>query len=117
VGEGAGVVAFGADFDLDGDGLGAQASGLGEEVDDVAESDGCAEVDAVDGGGDPAVVAVAAGLDESGLVDVAEDDAAEDGAVLVGIAGHGDHAEGEAGVGGGVEGFGGVGHEGKIGGV
>lgn len=86
----AGAVAFGLDIDADGDALGALARCAGVEVDDVADLDGGVEVDALDGGGDPSVGPVASGLDESGLVDRAEDDAAEDGAVVVRVhrAGH-----------------------------
>ncbi len=88
--------------DGDGDGLGAFADGGGVEIDDVAQVDGGFEVDAIERGGDPAVGSVLASLDEAGLVDVGEDDAAEDGAVVVGVAREGGDAEGEgAGHGGG----------------
>jgi hypothetical protein len=98
----AGGEAFGFDFDGDGDGFGAFADGGGVEIDDVAQVDGGFEVDAVERGGDPAVGSVFASLDKAGLVDVGEDDAAEDGAVVVGVARESGDAEGEgAGQGGG----------------
>ena len=91
-----GVESFRFHFDADGDAALSHADGRGEEVDDVADLDGGLELDAVDRRGDPAVDPVAAGLHEPSLVDVAEDDATEDGAVLVGVFGHGDDPQGQA---------------------
>lgn len=95
---GAGEIALDFNIDENGDTGRAETFGACIEVDDVAKLDGGDEIDAIHGGGDPAVDAMAAGLDEAGLIDIAEDDAAEDRAVLIGVAGHGDDAEGEAAV-------------------
>ena len=84
----------------DGDTGGALAGGGGVEVHGVSEMDRGFEIDAFDRGRDPAVYAVATGLDESGLVDVAQDHTAEDRAVLIRVAGHHDDPEGEGSGGG-----------------
>lgn len=89
----AGAEAFGFNFDTDRDALGALTDCCCEEVHDVTHVDGGFELNAVERGGDPAVCPVAAGFDEARLVDVAEDDAAEDRAVVVGVAGKGGDAE------------------------
>ena len=70
--------------------------GLRAALTRVAQVDRLLELNTIHGDGDPAMDAVTAGFDETGLVDVAEDDAAEDGAVLVGVFGKRDDAEREA---------------------
>lgn len=88
--------AFDLNLDTDGDTLGAGASGEGVEIHDIAGVDRGFEIHTIDTGRDPAVAAVAGGFDKGGLVDVGENDAAEDGAVVVGVFGLGEDAEGEA---------------------
>src|SRR5438105_1941204 len=81
------AVALGLDDDADGDGGGADARGLGVEADEVADVDRLVERDLAHGDGDEALDACApVGLDRAGDVNVAEDDAAEDGALRVGVA-------------------------------
>ncbi len=78
---------LGFNFDTDGDGFGAGADREGGEIDDVADLHWGFEIDAIDRGGDPAVFAVTGRFDKGGLIDVREDDAAEYGAVVVGVFG------------------------------
>src|SRR4029077_16621735 len=59
----------------------------------IADEDGLVERDLVHGYGDHHFEALTAGLDGPGLVDVGEDDAAEDGALRVGIARHHQHTD------------------------
>ena len=89
-------IPLGLDLDKHGHAFGTQSAGAGIEADDIAKVDRSLEINPIERCGDPSVDSVAAGLDESGLVDKAEDHAAEDRAVLVGIAGHGDDLESQA---------------------
>jgi hypothetical protein len=90
---------LGLNIDLDGDTCAADANGTRKEVDGVAHVDRAFELDAVDGDGNPSTLPVSSGLKVCSLVDVGEDDAAEDRAVGIRVAGHGHDAECELVVG------------------
>lgn len=91
----AGVVADRVDLDGDADAPGADAGCAGVELDDVAQVDRGDEIDPFHGGRDPGAVGVPEGLDHRGLVEVAQNHAAEDGAVGIRVPRHGHDAEGE----------------------
>ena len=96
---------LGHDLDAHGDRRPPE-SHAGLEPDHVADQDRLLELDAVDGDGDDLGVRraaaegdLAAGGGGPGHVDVGEDDAAEDGAVRVGVPWHHDDLDGGVGVG------------------
>src|SRR5262249_9692679 len=80
-------------LDLDSDAGRTSPGGGGIEHDHVTHIHGVLELDPVERHGNPFMRAVAPSLDETRLADVAQDNAAEDGAVLVGVFGHGHHTE------------------------
>jgi hypothetical protein len=89
------AVAFGFDDDVDGDRSCADAHSPSVEADEVADEDGLVEDDFAHGDGDEAFQACAAvGFDRAGDVYVAENDAAEDRALRVGVAGQERDADG-----------------------
>lgn len=90
----AGLTTQGIDNDLNTDGGGAELRRGGVKRDDIADFDGAFELNAINRDGDKAVPAMTERFDESRLVDQRHDDAAEDGALGVRIAGHHDGSDG-----------------------
>ena len=90
---GAAGAALGLDGHLDGDRGAAAAQRLGVEADQVADEDRRVKDHLAHGDGDQAPGRVPMRLDRARLVDVRQDDAAEDGAQGVGVLGHHDHAD------------------------
>lgn len=91
------------DDDLHGDRRTPEPDRAGLELHHLADVDGRLEVHAIDAGRHPAVQPVVPRLDVARLVDVGEDDAAEDRALVVGVPGHHEHAERQAWLGDGWE--------------
>src|SRR6266851_4992556 len=82
------------DDHLRGDGCVADAESLGPEAHQVADEHRLVKYDLVHRYGDHELAALPACFDRTGLVDVREDDAAEDGAVRVRVARHHENANG-----------------------
>src|SRR5262249_39664882 len=86
--------AKGLDRYLRGDGRRPDAQRFGPEAHQIADLHRLMEHHLVHGDGEHHAAALPARFDGAGLVDVGEDDAAEDGAVRVGVARHHEHADG-----------------------
>jgi hypothetical protein len=84
---GCAAMTFGLDDDADGDGSCADADGLGVEADQVADEDGFVKDDFAHGDGDEARHArMTMSLDCARHVNVAQDNAAEDRPLRIGVA-------------------------------
>lgn len=87
------VDAFGIDNHLHGDARAPESDCSGVKLDNFSHVDGSLKIDAIDTRGYPSMETVVTRLDVARLVDMGEDDAAENGALMVRIARHHEDAQ------------------------
>lgn len=89
----AGGVALSFNFNLHGDAACAKPGRTRVKRDDISQVYGLLELNAIHSDCDPLVYTVSSSFNKARLVDIAQNHATEDGAVLVGVLGHGDNPQ------------------------